>query len=1124
MQLMNRNRFARLLSPLILLMLILSSTVSPAARSAYAAPSLQAISPDTLVVVPGTIQSKLGCDGDWKPDCTKTQLKWDAANSIFRNKFDLPAGDYEYKVALNGNWTTNYGAKGKKDGANIALKLTEPKSVTFIFDPTTTYVTDSANTPIIVVYGDVQGKLGCASDNAPDCLKTWMQDLDGDGVYGYTTTALPKGDYKVTAALNESKDQLAGELTAFSVAADKDEIYFEYNMNKKTFKVFPGGAPRGDLSTAMAVWVNENTILWKLKDNSDGNVYTLHYDPTGAMTLTPQGIVGGEKINLKQLALGINLNQVRAPQLKGYDSLRIDDKDMAKVPDILRGQVIVSATNASGKLLDATSVQLWGALDFLYQYDGPLGATFKDGVPSIRLWSPTAKSVTLHVYDDSKTTKDTAIPMTFSLSTGVWTAAGTTDWKNKYYLYEVEVYVRATGKVEKNFVTDPYSLGLSMNSKRTQIVDLDDPALMPAGWKDTAKPILAAPEDIVVYELHVRDFSIQDQTVPASLRGTFKAFTVPESNGMRHLRALQQAGLTHIHLLPAFDIATIEEDRSKQTSLDWDMLKKYAPDSEEQQALVAKNNNSDGFNWGYDPYHYTTPEGSYATNPDGSARIVEFREMVQALNKAGLRVVMDVVYNHTNSAGQNEKSVLDRIVPGYYHRYNAEGGLENSTCCANTATERRMMEKLMVDSLKTWATAYKVDGFRFDLMGHHMVYNMEAVRSMLDSLTPAANGVDGKSIYVYGEGWDFGEVAGNARGRNATQINLAGSGIGTFNDRLRDGVRGGSPFSDQRDQGFATGLFYDPSIFQNGTIKSLDDQKKKLLETSDLVRIGLAGNLSDYTFVGASGKETRGLEINYNGNPLAGYTADPQENIVYVSAHDNQTLFDAIQLKAPASADIRARVRMSNLANAVVMFSQGVPFFHAGDDILRSKSMDRDSYNSGDWFNVLDFSYETNGWGRGLPIADKNKDNWAIMKPLLANPALKPQKDDILFSAETFREYLRIRKSSALFRLQTADEINNRLSFFNVGADQIPGVIGMRIIDNGDALLDKNYVQVIVVFNATAKEQQVVEKKLSGLTLTLHPVQANSVDPIVRTAKFDPLTAPFIVPPRTAVVFVQVRK
>src|SRR5512145_2700531 len=180
--------------------------------------------------------------------------------------------------------------------------------------------------------------------------------------------------------------------------------------------------------------------------------------------------------------------------------------------------------------------------------------------------------------------------------------------------------------------------------------------------------------------------------------------------------------------------------------------------------------------------------------------------MVQALNQAGLRVVMDVVYNHTNASGQEAKSVLDKIVPGYYHRLNADGAVETSTCCQNTATEHAMMRKLMVDSVVTWATQYKVDGFRFDLMGHHMLDDMKAVRAALDALTLENDGVDGKLIYVYGEGWDFGEVANNARGKNATQLNIAGTGIGVFNDRLRDAVKGGSPFSDPRDQGFVTGL------------------------------------------------------------------------------------------------------------------------------------------------------------------------------------------------------------------------------------------------------------------------------------------------------------------------------
>ena len=348
----------------------------------------------------------------------------------------------------------------------------------------------------------------------------------------------------------------------------------------------------------------------------------------------------------------------------------------------------------------------------------------------------------------------------------MWSITGDASWKDKYYLYEVEVYVHSTGQVEHNLVTDPYSFSLAMNSTRSQIVDLSDPALKPAGWDELVKPALAAPEDISIYEIHVRDFSVNDPSVPDELQGHVQGlYAATDSMACNHLKALQEAGLTHLHLLPVFDIATINENKAEWQEPDPDVLATYPPDSDQQQAAVAATEDLDGFNWGYDPFHYTTPEGSYSTDPDGTTRIVEFREMVQALNEdVGLRVVMDVVYNHTNSAGQDEKSVLDRIVPGYYHRLNDQGQVETSTCCANTASEHNMMEKLMVDSLVVWANEYKVDAFRFDLMGHHMKRNMLNVRAALDALTLAEDGVDGKAIYIYGEGWNFGEVADNARG------------------------------------------------------------------------------------------------------------------------------------------------------------------------------------------------------------------------------------------------------------------------------------------------------------------------------------------------------------------------
>ena len=360
--------------------------------------------------------------------------------------------------------------------------------------------------------------------------------------------------------------------------------------------------------------------------------------------------------------------------------------------------------------------------------------------------------------------------MTEDPTTGTYTAAGSASWDRMYYLFEVEVFARFSGEVETFMVTDPYSLSLSMDSRRSQIVNLDDGDLRPSGWKKLRKPALRAPEDIAIYELHVRDFSIHDESVPDTLKGTFGAFAIKRTHGIRHLRRLSRSGLSHVHLLPAFDCATIPEDRS--THADPGDLSVYAPNGEEQQAAVDAIRDQDGFNWCYDPFHYTVPEGSYATDADGPARILEFRKMVAGLNRLGLRTVMDVVYNHTSGSQGGDKSVLDKVVPGYYHRLNDAGYIETSTCCANTATEHYMMEKLMLDSLRVWAEDYKVDGFRFDLMGHHTKANIENARDMLQSLILEDNGVDGEAIYLYGEGWNFGEVANDARFEQATQANM----------------------------------------------------------------------------------------------------------------------------------------------------------------------------------------------------------------------------------------------------------------------------------------------------------------------------------------------------------------
>jgi pullulanase-type alpha-1,6-glucosidase len=1081
------------------------------------------------VVVPGTHQSELGCSADWQPDCDKTALTYDAQSDIWTGEFEITPGNDQdgkgprYKVALNGSWSENYGAKAQAGGADIPLVVDKPTKVKFYYDHKTHWVTDNFNSVILVATGSFQSELGCRQDNDPTCLRAWLQDPDGDGTYTFTTTQLPAGTYQVVFAVNEDLDKIygadgrpGGAPVPFTVKADGDEVYFGLDPEKAVLTISTEGAPRGNIARQQAMWVNEDTIVWNTV-GSPRYTYALHYAPDGNLTATPQGVTGGETISLTFVTAGPGADVLkRNPYLAGFSTFQLDPADLDRIPAIVKSQLAVTAHDQTGKLVDASGVQIWGVLDAVFAYDGPLGVTWNGARPTLRLWAPTARSVRLHLYADATTTDETVRPLELDPRSGVWSIEGEADWQDQFYLYEVEVYVPSTGKIEKNLVTDPYSFSLSTNSTRSQIVDLNDAALQPPDWLQLTKPALAAPEDAVIYELHVRDFSIFDETVPEAERGTFKAFTELASNGMRHLKALAQAGLTHVHLLPAFDIATIEEDKTKRQEPDLKRLQSFPGDSDRQQALIAPLADRDGFNWGYDPFHYTVPEGSYSTDPNGPTRILEFREMVQALNQIGLRVVMDVVYNHTNASGQSAKSVLDRIVPGYYHRLSADGQIETSTCCQNTATEHKMMEKLMIDSLLTWAKAYKVDGFRFDLMGHHTLENMQHVRAALDALTMERDGVDGKSIYIYGEGWDFGEVAKNARGVNASQLNIGGTGIGVFNDRLRDGVRGGGPFAPLPEQGFATGLLDTPNQYE---ARTSDEQQARLLEYMDWIRVGLAGNLRDYPLLNAQGDVVPAEKIKYNGAPAA-YTLDPQENINYVSAHDNETIFDAVQAKAPADLPLADRIRLNNLALDLVMLGQGVPFFHAGDELLRSKSLDRNSYNSGDWFNRLDFTYNSDNWAVGLPPAGDNADQWPIIQPLLADKALKPSGRDIQSALAHFEMMLKIRKSSKLFRLETADQIKQHLSFLNSGPNQLPGLIIMHLDNSQPDRLSDPYDHILVMFNASPGQIALNDPQFAGLAFELHPAQAASTDPVLKRARFDAKTGVFEVPPRTTAVFV----
>ncbi|WP_371785244.1 pullulanase-type alpha-1,6-glucosidase [Streptosporangium subroseum] len=870
-----------------------------------------------------------------------------------------------------------------------------------------------------------------------------------------------------------------------------------------------------DLGASAAHWIDRATVAWKVTPSAPLH-HSLAFSAKGDIAYAKGDLTGDLRIIRLNPGTLTDAQKAKWPHLAAYAAFTVDPRDADLVTEALRGQVVAVERDASGTLLTATGVQIPGVLDDVYAKAaeaelGPAGGE----TPRLSVWAPTARKVELALYSGSTGAGRTVHEMRRDDATGVWSVRGRPDWKGRYYTFLVTVYAPAAGKVVTNEVTDPYSLSLAADSVRSQLVDLADRSLQPGGWSSLAKPRPVPQQKASIYELHVRDFSASDSSVPAAQRGTYAAFT-GNGDGMKELRKLAQDGLTHVHLLPVFDLATVPEKKADRVEPGCDLASMPA-DSELQQACVMESAAKDSFNWGYDPLHYTVPEGSYASEPDGSARIKEFRSMVGGLNGAGLRVVMDVVYNHTHAAGQDPTSVLDRIVPGYYHRLLDDGAVAASTCCANTAPEHAMMGRLVVDSIVTWAKQYKVDGFRFDLMGHHPKANILAVRKALDGLTLARDGVDGKSIILYGEGWNFGEVADDARFVQATQANMAGTGIGTFSDRLRDAVRGGSPFdADPRVQGFGSGLAGAPNGSPaNGTA---EQQRARLLDYQDLIKVGLTGNLRDYAFTASSGKQVKGSEVSYNGAP-AGYAASPGDVVTYVDAHDNETLFDALAYKLPQATTMADRVRMQSLSLATAVLGQGTSFVHAGSERLRSKSLDRNSYDSGDWFNRLLWDCSAgNGFGAGLPPKLDNEGKWPYAKPLLADPTLKADCAAIGSARAGYGDLLKIRSSSPAFALGSLAEVQKRLTFPTSGASETPGVVTMHLDASG---LDPRWKSITVVFNATPETRPQTVAALKGARVTLHPVQTAGDDAVVKQSTFDPVSGTLTVPARTVAVFVQ---
>lgn len=505
--------------------------------------------------------------------------------------------------------------------------------------------------------------------------------------------------------------------------------------------------------------------------------------------------------------------------------------------------------------------------DNLFYYGGnDLGNIYTPQHTKFRLWAPTASEAKLVTYKKWSDKIGTEINMQQG-EKGTWITELKGNQKGLFYTYKVKIGDKWTEAV------DPYVRAASVNGDKGAVVDLEE--TNPKNWKANKKTKFKNPEDAIIYELHVRDLSIQPES-GIKHKGKYLGVTEKGTNGPEGVKTgldhIKDLGVTHVQFLPIFDYASVNEETLNEPQ----------------------------YNWGYDPKNFNVPEGSYSTNPyEPAVRITELKQMIQTLHDNNLRVVMDVVYNHMYNAAESN---FHKLVPGYYYRYNEDGTFANGTGVGNdTASERKMMRKFMVDSVTYWAKEYNLDGFRFDLMGIHDYETMNEIRKGVNQIDP--------SIILHGEGWDLNTPLAaelKANQKNAEKM----KGIAHFNDNIRDGLKG-SVFED-KDNGFVNGK------------QNMEDRIKKGI--------------------------TAGIDYDTNSSTYQ----DPEQVLTYVEAHDNHTLWDKLELTNSGDSE-EVRKQMHKLSSSILLTSQGIPFLHAGQEFMRTKYGDHNSYKSPDSINQMDW-------------------------------------------------------------------------------------------------------------------------------------------------------------------------
>ncbi|QSO51641.1 type I pullulanase [Alicyclobacillus curvatus] len=804
----------------------------------------------------GDFQQLLGAKSNWDPSSDKTKLT-QTGPDLYQFTATLPAGSYQYKVALNGTWDVSYPSQN--------VDLTVPsggRTVTFSYIPSTNQVFDSVNTPAIqaVVASDFQTALGATSNWSTSDPATAMKQVNPD-LYQFTAN-IPAGSYQYKIAIGNSwSTAYPSTNVSLTIPSGGEAVTFSYVPS--THQVFDT--------------VNQ---------------------PNAVLT-------DGKTTDLATVTLGTTPNVTH--------DLTLSWKSSQPVTVIPRN------------VLDLPQ----------YTYTGTdLGNTYSSRDTKFRVWAPTASSMNLLLYNSADGSLTKTIPMQASRN-GTWYADVPGNLQNWYYLYQVTI----DGNTQT--AVDPYATDIAPNGTRGMIISLA--ATNPPGWGRDTHVSPKTPEDTAIYEVHVRDFSI-DANSGMKHKGEYLAFTEQGTKGPSHVAtgidSLKQLGITDVQVQPVQEFASINE---------------LGPKTQ--------------YNWGYDPRNYDVPEGYYATTPYGTARITQYKQMVQSLHKAGIGVIMDVVYNHTFAT---KVSDFDKLVPEYYYRTDSAGNYTNGSGVGNElATERPMVRKFVLDSTKFWVQQYHVDGFRFDLMALLGTNTMKAVSEELHRID--------KGILLYGEPWTGG-TSGITGDTLLTKGQQQGLGVGVFNDNIRNALDG-NVFNSSA-QGFATGATGEVPAIENGIVGS----------------------------------------IPYN-SAIHDFAASPSETINYVTSHDNMTLWDKIAASNPNDS-VTNRTYMDELAQAVVFTSQGIPFMQGGEEMLRTKGGNANSYNAGDAVNEFD-------WSR------------------------KAQYPDVF---NYYAGLIHLRLDHPAFRMTTAAQIRQHLQFLSS-----PGnTIEYELTDNANGDHWKN---IVVIFN-----------------------------------------------------------